>query len=116
MPKLSGEHGKIIRAEGEANAREAVSAYSDGLPGLYLPGTRKRITLRHGMSFHELRQVLMELGFREGRHLNGFQSFQEETSGAMVLLPEYQKHDHVLRIHLNTLRKLLIEKSLVESV
>lgn len=79
-------------------------------------GRMNKITLHRGMTFHELEQILQQLGFREGLKSDGFQSFREESSGALVILPAYKQEDEVRCHHLTTLAKLLVGKGLVEQV
>ncbi|NES99483.1 MAG: type II toxin-antitoxin system HicA family toxin [Sphaerospermopsis sp. SIO1G1] len=66
------------------------------------------------MLFQDLKQFLFKLGFKliptSGNHL----IFKHSASQALVILPLYKDKSYVERIHLVTVRRILIEYDLID--
>lgn len=106
---------KVVQGDGTDLIRH-MPPQRRALQAVVRRGTMQTITLRRHMPFRELQQILLQLGFKQVREENRFTAFSEAESGALVLLPAYAEGDEVRIHHLAALKKLLVEKGLVESV
>ncbi len=64
--------------------------------------------------FTELEQMLLRLGFTSLSTAGSHHVFQHPSSGALVILPGYDKKAYVDAIHLVAVRRILIENGLID--
>lgn len=82
---------------------------------LYSTEPKRKIVLATGILFEDLEALLFQHGFHKlsegtGTHL----VYQEDSTDTTVVLPKYQPTESVRPLHVNTLKKLLIEKGLAD--
>lgn len=64
--------------------------------------------------FSDLRQLLLDLGFREVRVPGSYIAFEHAASGALFTYPEYRPEDLVHPVYVSVARKHLDERGILD--
>jgi predicted RNA binding protein YcfA (HicA-like mRNA interferase family) len=67
-----------------------------------------------GIIFSELEKLLLKVGFTTVPTAGSHKVFKYPSSGALVILPGYEKKAYVHSIHLVAVRRILMENGLID--
>jgi predicted RNA binding protein YcfA (HicA-like mRNA interferase family) len=68
------------------------------------------------ITFTELEELLLRLGFTLEPTAGSHHVFQYPSSGALVVLPGYEKKAYVDTVHLVSVRRILVENGLIDQI
>lgn len=68
------------------------------------------------ITFTELEELLLKLGFTSLPTAGSHHVFQYASSGALVVLPGYEKKAHIDPVHLVAVRQILAENGFIDKI
>ncbi|KOP27445.1 hypothetical protein AMR41_05480 [Hapalosiphon sp. MRB220] len=66
------------------------------------------------ITFTELEELLLKLGFTSLSTAGSHHVFRYPSSGALVVLPGYEKKAYIDTVHLVAVRRILVENGLID--
>jgi predicted RNA binding protein YcfA (HicA-like mRNA interferase family) len=67
------------------------------------------------ITFTELEELLLKLGFTSFPTAGSHYVFQYPSSGALIVLPGYEEKAYVDAVHLVAVRRILVENGLIDN-